>query len=162
MASRETLGELLAQLSAQPRQHELRIRAAQAALQLCFHKGDPHFADVAESLVADAPRRFPKAARAELDKLAAQACATRRAVAMAHRHRHDAPGSLGESLVVDPEQLAAEVERRLEAGQVGLARAVLEVGLARHTDHPRLQELKLRNHDRWCYGCDGDDHSEEV
>ena len=83
--TRDTLAELSSLLGKHPKGHDTRLEAARTALVLCFRQGDPHFADVAEALVADTPRFFPRAKRSELDKLAAQATATRRALAMAHR-----------------------------------------------------------------------------
>ncbi len=150
--SRDRLGELLGQLGQQPKDHDTRLEAARTALVLCFRKGDPHFADVAESLVVDAPRLTPRTKRAELDKLAAQATAIRRAVAMAHGLSHGAPSSLAETLIADPDQLAREVEQRIESDQPALAQAVLEVGLTRHRGDPRLEELQRRHQERWPYG----------
>ncbi len=153
--TRQALGTLLAKLGEQPKAHDTRLEAARTALALCFRRGDPHFADVAEALVADAPRFFPKAKRIELDKLAAQATATRRALAMAHRQAHKDPSSLSEALIRDPEQLAIEIEQRLDEGQIGLAKAVLEVGLTRHRDDARLQDLRLRLQGSWAFEPSG-------
>ena len=147
------LGALLSKLNQQPKCHDTRIDAARTALALCFRKGDPHLADVAESLLVDAPRLTPRAKRAELDKLAAQATAIRRAVAMAHGQDHAAPSSLAQALSSDPDQLAVEVQRRLGANQPSLARAVLEVGLTRHRDHPRLLQLQSSYQERWPCGA---------
>ena len=154
--SHEALGKLLGDLGTRPKDHDTRLEAARTALALCFRMGDPHFADVAEALVADAPRIFPRAKRAELDRLAAQASATRRAVAMAHRQAHADPHSLAKHLLQDPDQLASEVKRRLDAQQPALARAVLEVGLARHKGHSGLQELHRSHQDRWPLGSNSD------
>ena len=148
----DTLGQLLSELAAHPKAHDLRVRAARKALSLCFRKGDPHYADVAESLIIDAPRRFPKAMRAELDRLVAQASAIRRAVAMAHGQAHNDPLSLAAHLAQDPDQLATEVQRCIDAEQPALARAVLEVGLARHRDHQGLRKLQLTQQERWPMG----------
>ncbi len=150
---RDQLSELLGELRRKPKCHDTRVQAARTALALCFREGDPHLADVAESLVVDVPRLTPRAKRAELDKLAAQATATRRAVAMAHGQAHADPSSLAEALSSDPDHLAAEVEQRLLADQPSLARAVLEVGLTRHREHPRLRELQRRYHERWPCGA---------
>ena len=147
--TRDTLGKLLSQLGKHPKDHDTRLEAARTALVLCFRQGDPHFADVAEALVADTPRFFPRAKRSELDKLAAQATATRRALAMAHRQAHSDPTSLTEALIEDPDQLASEVQLRIDARQASLARAVLEVGLTRHRDHPRLRQLQLELQESW-------------
>ena len=153
----EALGKLLGDLNTRPKDHDARVEAARTALVLCFRLGDPHYADVAEALVADAPRIFPRAKRAELDKLAAQAAATRRAVAMAHRQAHADPSSMAEYLLQDPDRLAREVERRMDAQQPALARAVLEVGLARHKGHSALLELQRSHQDRWPLGSTTDD-----
>ncbi len=150
--SPEALGELLSRLAQRPKDHDARLEAARTALTLCFRKGDPHYADVAEALVADAPRLFPRAKRAELDKLAAQASATRRAVALAHGQAHADPHSLASHLLQDPDQLADEVRRRMDAQQPALARAVLEVGLARHRGHKALLELERTWQSRWPLG----------
>ncbi len=147
--TRDTLGKLLSQLGQQPKDHDTRLEAARTALLLCFRQGDPHFADVAEALVADTPRFFPKAKRTQLDKLAAQATATRRALAMAHRQDHSDPGSLTEALLEDPDQLAVEIQARIDAKQASLAKAVLEVGLTRHREHPKLRQLQLRLQELW-------------
>ncbi len=154
-ATRDKLGRLLTALNTRPRDHEARVEAARTALALSFRAGDPHFADVAESLVVDAPRFTPRSKRAELDKLAAQATATRRAVALAHGRSHANPLLMAQALIGDPEQIGAEIEQRMEANQPALARAVLEVGLARHPESPTLRELQRRFCDRWpCGFCD--------
>jgi hypothetical protein len=155
-ATRDKLGQLLSELDSSPRDHQCRIEAARTALALCFRDGDPHFADVAESLLVDAPRLTPRSKRAELDKLAAQATATRRAVALAHGQSHANPAKLAEALVGDPAQLAVEIRTRMDAKQHALARAVLEVGLARHQGDPTLCELQQILGDRFPYGFDED------
>ncbi len=144
---------MLAQLAQRPKDHDTRLRAARAARVQCFRAGDPHNADVAESLVVDRPRLFPRSKRAELDKLAAQASAIRRAVAMAHRLSHSDPHSLGRALSEDPDSLAEEVQRRLDDDQPALARALLEVALSRHADHPSLRGIRERFQQRWPYGA---------
>jgi hypothetical protein len=152
-----TLGDLLRRVTDQPADHDARVFAARTALSLAFRQGDPHLADVAESLLVDAPRRLPAPIRAELERLAAQAHATRRAVAMAHHHAHAAPLGLALCLTGDPEALAAEVEQRLVDGQRQLARAILEVSLTRHPRDPRLLALRERVCDPW-----PDEDSEEL
>ncbi len=147
--TRETLSQLLNQLEARPRDHQARLTAAGQALALCVGLGDPLLADVAESLVADAPRRLPGKVRRELSHLAARARASRRAVAMAHRTARQAPDALARSLAADPELLAAQIRRRLDQGETALARAVLEVALARFATHKGLIELRESLLEAW-------------
>ncbi len=141
------LGRLLALVQASPKDHPSRLRAASLALKLALEKGDPHYADVAEALVADAPRRMPKGDREQLEHIRAKARATRRAVAMAHRTGRANPLALADALSSDPDRLAGEVRRRLADGQFALARAVLEVALACNAGHTEL--LRIRDSHCW-------------
>ena len=139
--SRNALGTLLAAVAADPRDHRARMQAAGLALDLCLDLGDPHLADVAESLVADAPERAPVEVTAGLAALEARARAARRAVCLARRHGKRSPRALAGDLARDPRALADEVRGLAARNQAGLARAVLEVGLARFPDHPNLDGL---------------------
>ncbi|MFH1463806.1 MAG: hypothetical protein ABIO70_05395 [Pseudomonadota bacterium] len=143
------LSDLLTRVQAEPTDHEARIQAARLALALAFHKGDPHFADIAEALLVDAPRRLPAPARATLRRLAAQAHAIRRAVAIAHQEARATPSALIRSLSDDPEALVVEVRALLASGRGQLARAVLEVSIARHPGHSGLMALADLALDPW-------------
>ena len=156
-SKRDKLSQLLGRLQQHPKDHGARVRAARIALEQSFRAGDPHFADVAESLLVDIPRLTPKAARTELSRLAAQAKATRRAVAMAHRLESPDPHEMAHALAADPDDLADEVTQRVEAKQPALAKAVLEVALSRHRDHPRLRELQQRIEIEWPWGAPSTD-----
>jgi hypothetical protein len=146
---RPSLSELLQRVKDQPGDHEARLQAARQALLLAFHKGDPHFADIAESLLVDAPRRLPAEAREALQHLAAQAHAIRRAVAIAHQEAYTAPSSLLRSLSSDPEALVSEITALQSEGRWQVARAMLEVSLARHPGHLGLRVLQDLLLDPW-------------
>ena len=146
---RPSLSELLQRVKEHPGDHEARLQAARQAIIAAFHKGDPHFADIAESLLVDAPRGLPIEARRVLQHLAAQAHAVRRAVTMAHQEAHAAPSTLIRSLTADPAALIAEITALEAAGKHQVARAMLEVSQACHPGHEGLRALQDLLLDPW-------------
>jgi len=148
-AAREQLSALLDRVRKEPRAHQARVEAARSALDLAFRTGDPHLADVAEALLADAPRRAPAPFAEQLAQLAAQAKATRRAVALAHRAARRDPHALMKSLIADPAEVLAELQRLLASGQRQIACAVLELARARHPGNAALAALCEQLHCGW-------------
>jgi hypothetical protein len=140
--ARNHLGELLKALEATPRDHDTRLKAANLANRLCLDAGDGRLADVAEALAVDMPGPVPRAFKTEMARQASVARAARRAVALAGQRGYASPRSLANSLLEDPARIAEEVLHLRRHGREPLARALLEVALARFPDDALLHALE--------------------
>jgi hypothetical protein len=88
-AAREKLAALLVQLEADPTLGEVRLAAADLALEIALREGDPLTADVAESLLSDLPvDSDPRLVESMRDK-AQLARSARRSIAQRHRAPRD-------------------------------------------------------------------------
>ena len=144
--ARALLAALLRQLDLPDAHAGLRVQAASLANRLAMFHSEPSLADVAESIALDVAGDADPALRAALLKEAAIARATRRAIALAHRHRLSGPRDLALSLVADPNVLCTEVRKHMADGKKGMAQATLEVGLTRHPESPDLRALQAEVH----------------
>jgi hypothetical protein len=139
--ARAVLAELLRQLELPDAHASLRVQASSLANRLAMFHSEPSLADVAESIAVDVADDADPTLRASLVKEAAIARATRRAIALAHRHRLSGPRELALSLVADPHSLCTEVRKHIAEGEKGMAQATLEIGLTRHPESPDLRAL---------------------
>lgn len=142
--ARRVLSELLAGLDPQGRDLDARVQAATLANRLALFLGDPSMADVAQAVAVDADRSADGLLLQTLDREAAVARATRRAVALSHRSGERSPSALAAALAADPSTLVAQVRALLTAGEERLAKATLEVARCRHPEDPELAALAQR------------------
>lgn len=139
--ARTILADLLQQLESSATPPAVRLQAAMMANRLALFHGDPSLTDVAESLAVDTDDTTPAEILKGLTSEGAVARATRRAIALAHRHRLQSPKDLAMSLVADPALLAQQVRDQIARGDAHLARATLEVARFRHPDDPAWARL---------------------
>ena len=139
--ARAILAGLLRQIESPATPPSVRLQAAMMANRLALFHGDPSLTDVAESLALDTSDGLPPDILLSLTSESNVARATRRAIALAHRHQLKSPKDLAMSLVADPGLLAQQVRDQLAQGDAPLARATLEVARYRHPDDPGLARL---------------------
>jgi len=139
--ARSILAGLLQQLESPATPPTIRLQAAMMANRLALFHGDPSLTDVAESLAIETDAGTPEEIVAGLTSESAVARATRRAIALAHRHHLKNPRDLAMSLVADPVILAQQVRDQLARGDAHLARATLEVARYRHPNDQALARL---------------------
>ena len=139
--ARSILAGLLQQLDSATTPPSVRLQAAMMANRLALFHGDPSLTDVAESLAIEIDDTTPEAIVQGLTSETAVARATRRAIALAHRHQLGSPKDLAMSLVADPGLLAQQVRDQIARGDSHLARATLDVALFRHPNDPTLTRL---------------------
>jgi hypothetical protein len=140
--ARAILAGLLKQLESPATPPAVRLQAAMMANRLALFHGDPSLTDVAESLAVETDEGMPDEIIRGLSSESSVARATRRAIALAHRHQLRSPKDLAMSLVADPVLLAKQVRDQIARGESHLARATLEVARYRHPDDPALQRLE--------------------
>lgn len=139
--ARAILAGLLRQLESPASPPAVRLQAAMMANRLALFHGDPSLTDVAESLAVETDSSTPPEILRGLTSESDIARATRRAIALAHRHQLKNPRDLALSLVADPVLLAQRVREQLARGDSHLARATLEVARFRHPNDPALARL---------------------
>ena len=84
---RERLAALLVQLEEDPTLDDIRLRAADLALDIALRDSDPFTADVVEALLADLPPQTSASVVKDLRDKATEARATRRAIAQSFGSR---------------------------------------------------------------------------
>ena len=100
--ARAVLADLLKRIDTRDSDPLLRLSAATMANRLALFHGDPSLTDVAESLALDTDTGIPPDILRSLTSESDVARATRRAIALAHRHQLKSPKDLAMSLVADP------------------------------------------------------------
>ena len=142
-SDRAQLSHLLTRLVEDPEDNDLRYRAAKLALRVSLDENDLSASDLLDNLLSRPPSSTGLPIPQQDLYLRATARAVRRAIVSAKRRGHQtSPRHTLNQTCSDPMALEELIRSRIEVGQLQVAQSISRVGILRHPDESRFEEIQ--------------------